>query len=75
MDVWALEKAGYRIEDALPAASQKDGGLTPAQLAWVLSEVRIGNDAKPPGDVEVDTLRAYLGGLVTRLTALARPAG
>ena len=33
VDVWALEKAGYRIEDALPAASQKDGGLPPDSLA------------------------------------------
>ena len=73
VDVWALERAGYRIEDALPAASRKDGGLTPAQLAWVLSEVRIGDDARPPGGVDVPTLRAYLGDLVTRLTALARP--
>ncbi len=47
--------------------------LTPAQLAWVLSEVRIGDDARPPGGVDVPTLRAYLGDLVTRLTALARP--
>jgi hypothetical protein len=73
VDVWALEGAGYRIEDALPAASHKDGGLTPAQLAWVLSEVRIGDDAKPPGDVDVETLRAYLADLVSRLAALARP--
>ena len=73
VDVWALERAGYRIEDALPAASRKDGGLTPAQLAWVLSEVQIGEDARPPGNVDVATLRAYLSSLVTRLAALARP--
>ena len=73
VDVWALERAGYRVEDALPAAARKDGGLTAAQLAWVLSEVRIGDDAKPPGGVEVATLRTYLADLVARLTALARP--
>jgi hypothetical protein len=61
------------MENALPAAAQKDGGLTPAQLAWVLSEVRIGDDAKPPGGVDVVTLRTYLSSLVARLTALARP--
>jgi hypothetical protein len=73
VDVWALERAGYRIEDALPAASRKDGGLTAAQLAWVLSEVRIGDDASVPGDVAVASLRAYLADLVARLAALARP--
>jgi hypothetical protein len=73
VDVWALERAGFRIEDALPAASRKDGGLSAAQLAWVLSEVRIGEDARVPGDVDVATLRTYVAELVARLAALARP--
>lgn len=30
VDVRALEKSGYRVEDALPAAAAKDTGLTPA---------------------------------------------
>jgi hypothetical protein len=73
VDVWALEKAGYRVEDALPAASRKDGGLTAAQLSWVLSDIRIGDDARPPGGVDASSLRTYLAGLVARLAALARP--
>jgi hypothetical protein len=73
IDVRALEDAGYRIEDALSAASRKDGGLTPAQLAWVLSEIRLGDDAKLPGGGAVEALRAYLGSLVRRLATLARP--
>jgi hypothetical protein len=39
IDVYALEQAGFRVEDVLPLAQQKDGGLTPAQLAWVLSQI------------------------------------
>jgi Nucleotidyl transferase AbiEii toxin, Type IV TA system len=39
IDVYALEQAGFRVEDALPLAQEKDGGLTAAQLAWVLSQI------------------------------------
>jgi hypothetical protein len=42
VDVHALEKAGYPIEDVWAAAQAKDRGLTPAQLAWVLSKIEIG---------------------------------
>ena len=36
-----LERAGFPIDAALPAALAKDGGCTPATLAWLLSEIRI----------------------------------
>jgi len=72
VDVRALEQAGYSIEEALEPASRKDGGLTAAQLAWVLSEVRIGDDAEPPG-VSAKELRKYLDDLVRRLTRRAFP--
>ncbi|GAC1337956.1 MAG: hypothetical protein NVS2B9_13570 [Myxococcales bacterium] len=39
IDVYALEQAGFRVEDALALAEKKDAGLTPAQLAWVLSQI------------------------------------
>lgn len=73
VDVRALELAGYRIEDALPAAARKDSGLTPAQLAWVLSEIRIGEDMIPPGGASTDELRQYLANLIERLTQLSFP--
>ena len=73
VDAYALERAGFRIEDALPLAQRKDGGLTPATLAWVLSEIQIGEDARIPGGVSVPELRAFIAGLVTRLTPLAYP--
>lgn len=73
VDVRALERAGYQVEDALEPASRKDAGLTPGQLAWVLSEIEIGADAQPPG-VTVAELRAYLDDLVRRLTSHAFPS-
>jgi predicted nucleotidyltransferase component of viral defense system len=73
IDVRALELAGYPIERYFQAACQKDGGLTPGQLAWVLSEIRIGDDADPPGGVSVSELRSYLRDLQSRLVRMALP--
>jgi hypothetical protein len=73
VDVIALERAGLRIEEVLPDAMQKDGGLTPAQLAWVLSELRIGDDARIPGSLSAAELRTALESLIHRLTRLAAP--
>lgn len=73
VDVLALERAGLRIEDVLPDAMRKDGGLTPAQLAWVLSELRIGDDARVPGGRSVEEVRTGLESLIDRLTRLAAP--
>jgi hypothetical protein len=73
VDVRALENAGYRVEDALNAATEKDRGLTPGQLAWVLSQIKLGDDLVPPGGVTADELRYYLQGLISRLANLAYP--
>jgi hypothetical protein len=75
VDVLMLERAGLRMEDALEPAAAKDGGLTPAQLAWVLSQIDIGPDAHPPGGVSAGELREYVLDLQGRLTRLAFPAG
>ena len=74
VDVLFLERAGLRVEDALVPASSKDGGLTPAQLAWVLSQITVGPDARIPAGVTPDELRAFLEDLVSRLARLAYPA-
>lgn len=74
VDLRALEQAGYRIEDLIDRAALKDGGLTPAQLAWVLSQIEIGDDARLPGGVSVPELRSYLVDLQDRLTRMALPA-
>jgi predicted nucleotidyltransferase component of viral defense system len=73
VDVKALEKAGLSVEEHLELAAQKDAGLTPGQLAWVLSQLEIGDDALPPGGVSAHELRAYLDNLVQRLSNAAYP--
>lgn len=73
VDVCALEVAGYKVEDALPFAAQKDRGLTAAQLAWVLSEVELGAELIPPGGISLAELQQYLNDLITRLKRLALP--
>jgi outer membrane protein TolC len=60
-------------ESALALASRKDGGLTPAQLAWVLSEIEIGDDADVPGGVSSAELRAFIAELQGRFARLAFP--
>lgn len=74
VDVLALERSGLRVEDALAPAATKDGGLTPAQLAWVLSQVRIGPDARVPGGFTSAELRTFVDDLAGRLTRLAYPS-
>ncbi|MBK9965315.1 MAG: hypothetical protein IPP07_10615 [Holophagales bacterium] len=74
VDVLFLEWAGLPVEDALVPASTKDGGLTPAQLAWVLSRISVGPDARIPAGVTPVELRSFLDDLVSRLTRLAYPA-
>jgi hypothetical protein len=74
VDLMMLERAGLRVEDALGPASAKDGGLTPGQLAWVVSQIEVGADAKPPGGVSAAELRDYLKELERRLTRMAFPA-
>ena len=73
VDVLALEKAGHRAEKVLPLAMRKDGGLTPAQLAWVLSQIAIGEDAHIPGGLSVAEIRTFVADLIARLTRLAFP--
>jgi hypothetical protein len=73
VDVLYLERSGLRVEDALVPASTKDGGLTPGQLAWVLSQITVGSDARIPAGITPDELRSFLEDLVSRLTRLAYP--
>jgi predicted nucleotidyltransferase component of viral defense system len=73
VDVWAIEKAGFVLEEALAAAERKDGGLTAGQLAWVLSGIEIGDDASIPGGLSAPQLRKYLKSLQRRLARLAYP--
>lgn len=73
IDVRELENAGFDLENALTAAAKKDSGLTAAQLAWVLSQIKFGADLKLSGDVSVAELKDYLENLIDRLKKLAFP--
>jgi Nucleotidyl transferase AbiEii toxin, Type IV TA system len=73
VDVRALEMAGYRMEDAIKAATKKDRGMTPAQLGWVLSQIELGDDLIAPGGVSTEELRRYLRDLIARLAKQAFP--
>jgi hypothetical protein len=68
-----LERAGFSIEAALPAALAKDGGCTPATLAWLLSEVAIPDGLSLPAGVSAAELRTYVADLGARLLVLAAP--
>ena len=74
VDVYFLEQRGYPVEGALDAALAKDGGCTPATLAWLLSELAIGDGARVPGGLPASVLRAYVADLVKRLRRKAMPA-
>ena len=67
IDVMFLERAGYRVEDALEGALRKDGGCTAATLAWLLSQLEIPDGLNLPADVEPAELRTYVDELVRRL--------
>lgn len=73
VDLWALEHCGLRVEDALPDALAKDGGCTPATIAWLLAQVTIPDGMALPGGVSAGELREWLRGLVVRLRQLAHP--
>jgi aryl-alcohol dehydrogenase-like predicted oxidoreductase len=74
VDVRALETAGYRVEDVWAAAEAKDRGLTPAQLAWVLSQIEMGDNVALPAGASPADLRQYLADLIKRLSSAAFPS-
>lgn len=73
VDTKALLDAGLDLEVALARAMEKDGGLTPAQLAWVLSRMPIAEDEMVPGGESPASLRAWSQALQQRLIDSAVP--
>jgi len=73
VDLLFLERHGLRMEDGLRAALEKDGGCTPAALAWVLAEVSIPDGIALPGGVTAAELRQFVADLVVRLRRAAFP--
>ena len=74
VDVMALEEAGFRVEDALEHPLAKDGGCTPANLAWLLSQISVPAEAELPGGIRGEDLTRFVDKLVVRLRAAALPA-
>lgn len=74
VDLLFLERHGLKIESALRPALEKDGGCTPAALAWVLAEVSIPDGIELPGGVSPAELRTFVADLVVRLRRAAFPA-
>lgn len=74
VDIYTLAERGFSIETAVNEASRKDGGMSPGQLAFILSEIQIGDDAEPPGGVSVEELRAFMRQLKKDMSELAFPA-
>lgn len=73
VDLMCLERTGLPLGPALVAAAEKDGGATPATLAWVLSQLQIGDGASLPGELAPVELRAYVADLIRRLRLAAAP--
>jgi predicted nucleotidyltransferase component of viral defense system len=73
VDVRELENAGFSLKNAVQVAAKKDTGLSPAQLAWVLNQIKFGDDAQLLSGISVDELRDYLSDLINRLKKFAYP--
>ena len=73
IDVRELEKAGFSLKNALSAAAKKDTGLSAAQLAWVLNQIKFGSNARTSSGVSVVELQEYLNDLIIRLKQMAFP--
>ncbi|SRR5581483_3533109 len=73
VDVARLEEAGHDPIAAVALAQQKDGGMSPGQLAWVLSEFSLPSDENLHYGMTGTELRDYRESLIRRLTAEAFP--
>jgi predicted nucleotidyltransferase component of viral defense system len=73
VDVMALQQSGLDPIAFVWPASRKDAGVTPSQLAWVLSSFPIPEGKAIPGEVSADALRAFRDDLIRRFAAMAFP--
>ncbi len=73
VDVAELDAAGHAVEHSHDLAHKKDGGLTPGQLAWVLSQITIPDGARIAGRHSAEELRSFLARLQARLARVAFP--
>ncbi len=71
VDLYFLERAGFEVESFLSDAVKKDGGVTPATIAWILSGLTV-PDTLPEG-VDAETLRRFVRNLEARMRRLGAP--
>ena len=71
VDLQALLATGIDLEVVCVDALRKDKGADPATLAWLLSNLTIGPEARLPGGVDPAALLTSRDELVERLRALA----
>ena len=74
VDVLELERLGLRVEAFLAEASAKDGGCTPATLAWLLSQWELPVQLKIPTGYDLEQLRRFKDELAERMAIAAHPS-
>lgn len=75
VDLYFLEKAGFRVEACFEDARKKDGGLDPGMISLLLNSVVV--NELPDYLIEplpIDELRAYVNELKHRMALMAYPA-
>ncbi len=73
VDVMFLERAGFSPESDLGAALEKDAGINPGTLAWLLSGFPVAPLPRMLSPLPEAELRAYRDALAARFKALAVP--
>jgi hypothetical protein len=71
IDVMFLERAGYRVEDALALALRKDAGVDPGILAWLLRDFPLGPLPEMLVPFTTEELRLYRDELQQRMKTVA----
>lgn len=71
VDLMMILRTGISLSSAVADASLKDGGVDPATLAWILSELRIGPEAVLPAGITGAELEAFRSELELNLRRMA----
>jgi Nucleotidyl transferase AbiEii toxin, Type IV TA system len=75
VDIWMLEQAGFAPEQDLKHALEKDAGIDPATLAWLLKDFPLAPLPKLLVELTPATLRTYRDELAERFARLASMPG
>ncbi len=74
VDLFFLEKEGFRVEAYFEEAQQKDGGLDPSMISLLLNSLTVSELPdyliKP---LSLEELRAFIGNLKNRMALMAYP--